>query len=527
MRSLITSLLLLLCAPASAGVIPDRIESNLRERVAAGELKAAVVAMIDGDATAIEGFGALEDGKTPDGDSVFEIGSVTKTFTATLLAEDVVKGKLKLDAPVRSLLPGFAVPRSGKQEITLADIAEQDSGLPRMPDNFQPKDQTDPFADYGADRLKEFLAGYKLPRAPGASYEYSNLAVGLLGYGLAQNHHQSYGDLVAARILKPLGMSSSGLKPEPVVGFDAAGKPVHSWHFDALAGAGALRSTGADMLRYLQAYMGRTATPLRPAMELAKTARKDAAPGFRIGLIWMTNPTPDGPVIWHNGMTGGYASFAGFTADGKRGVVILANEARTLDDLGFAALSEKAPLAPVRKEIEVPAEKLDAYVGTYRLKDKFFISVIKGGGKLFARATGQQIFPLYASGEGEFFAKVADVAISFTPAGLTLHQGADFPCPKVTELEAAAELGAVAVDAKILETYAGRYQLAPGQIFTITRQDGHLVGQLGTQPALPLFPRSATSFFYLAADAEMDFQPDASSLILHQGGRNLTAPRLP
>jgi len=208
-------------------------------------------------------------------------------------------------------------------------------------------------------------------------------------------------------------------------------------------------------------------------------------------------------------------------------VVILTNQARSLDELGFAALSDQEKLTPVRKEVEIPSEKLDAYVGTYRLKDKFFISVIKGGGHLFARATGQQIFPLYASGEGEFFARMADIAISFTSTGLVLHQGGDFPCPKVTEQEAATELGAIPVDAERLEAYTGHYQLAPGQIFTTTRQEGHLVGQLGNQPALPLYPRSATSFFYLAADAEMDFQADGSGLVLHQGGRNLAAPRVP
>lgn len=534
MKSLTAALFLLFCGSAPAGTIPARIEANLRGRIALGELGAAVVAMVDGDKTAVEGFGAVADGAPPDGDTVFEIGSITKTFTATLLAEDVVAGKLKLEAPVKSLLPGFIIPSFEGREITLADIAEQISALPRLPDTFHPKDTADPYADYDAPALKSFLAGYKLPRAPGAAYDYSNLAVGLLGFGLAQSHDTSYGDLVAAEVLRPLGMRSSGVAPPPVPGFDAQGKPVHPWTFDALAGAGALRSTGADMLRYLEAYMGRLATPLRDAMELAAAPRREVAPRQRIGLIWMTAEDAGQPIIWHNGMTGGYASFIGFTADRKRGVVLLTNRAQSVDELGFAALSDAAPLAPARKTIELPAERLRAFAGTYRLKPKAFINILEAGGQLFARATGQPSFPLYASGADDFFAKISDIALHFERdatgrvTGLLLHQGQDFPCPKVPEKEAVAELGAIDLDAKALAAHAGTYQLMPGQNLAIRVVDGHLESQLGAQPAAALFPRSLDEFFYLATDAEISFRRDGkglvTGLVLHQGGRDLSAP---
>jgi CubicO group peptidase (beta-lactamase class C family) len=136
--------------PASAGVIPDRIATAVADRIAAGELPSAVVAMIVDGKTEIRGFGALADGKAPDADTLFEIGSISKTFTATLLAEAAVKGEVKIDEPLRDLLPTFAIPSHDGREITLADIAEQHSGLPRMPDNFRPKDPGDPFADYSS-----------------------------------------------------------------------------------------------------------------------------------------------------------------------------------------------------------------------------------------------------------------------------------------------------------------------------------------------------------------------------------------
>ena len=530
-------LFLLISLPAFAGAIPERIETALKDRIAAGELPAAVVAMVDGENSAIEGFGALADGKPPDGDTQFEIGSITKTFTATLLAEEAVAGKLTLDTPLKILLPDFTLPRYEGREIILAEIAEQHSGLPRLPDNFHPKDAADPYADYDAASLKAFLAGYKLPRPPGETYEYSNLAVGLLGYALARRHRETYRDLVAARILKPLGMASSGVGlPHPTQGYDAQGHPVGPWGWDALAGAGGIGSSGADMLRYLKAYMGRIDTPLRAAMDLARTARRDAAPNFRIGLIWMTSKAGDQSIIWHNGMTGGYASFIGFTADGKKGVVILTNQAQSVDMLGFAALADAVPLAPGRKAIDLPAGQLDAYEGTYRLKDKFFITVTTGGGQLFARGTGQELFPLFASGPDQFFAKITDITLRFTRdgqgavTGLVLHQGTDFPSPRVSEHDAAAELGAIDLDGKTLRAYEGSYQLLPGQILTISAKDGHLQSRFNDLPPSSLFPRSAERFFYLAVNAELDFQRGAdgqvSGLILHEGSQNLPAPKV-
>jgi CubicO group peptidase (beta-lactamase class C family) len=141
---------------------------------------------VDGDKNEVLAFGQLDNGKAPDGDTVYEIGSMTKTFTATLLAKAVVAGRVTLDTPVAQLLPDFKVPSRGGKQITLGAIATQHSGLPRLPSNLLRNDPSNPYADYDAVKLKAFLAGYELPRDPGAAYEYSNLGFGLLGYALAQ-----------------------------------------------------------------------------------------------------------------------------------------------------------------------------------------------------------------------------------------------------------------------------------------------------------------------------------------------------
>ena len=209
--SAVVQAFLLTCSTqANAGALPDRVVKVAKERIADGVNQTLVFGVVNGDRSAVVTFGTLDDGKAPNGDTVYEIGSVTKTFSATLLAQEALSGRITLDTPVSKLLPEFPIPARDGKQITLGEIGTQRSGLPRMPSNFMPKDSANPYADYDSGKLKAFLAEYKLPRDPGASYEYSNLAFGLLGYALAQSNHATYGDLVARQIFAPLRMSLSG-----------------------------------------------------------------------------------------------------------------------------------------------------------------------------------------------------------------------------------------------------------------------------------------------------------------------------
>jgi D-alanyl-D-alanine-carboxypeptidase/D-alanyl-D-alanine-endopeptidase len=256
---------------------------------------------------------------------------------------------MTLDTPVAQLLPDFKIPSRSGKEITLGELATQHSGLPRLPFNLLPKGPANPLDDYDAAKLKAFLAGYELPRDPGASYEYSNLGFGLLGYALAQSESTTFSAAANEEILKPLGMTMSGtaftevMRAHLAPGHRATGLAATNWNVDALAGAGAIRSTVNDMLRYLRANMGIDSSPLAAAMKLAQLPRSETAHAKRIGLAWMTT---DRGIVWHDGLTGGYRSFLGFTADGRRGVVILSNTAVDVNDLGFATLDADAPLTP-------------------------------------------------------------------------------------------------------------------------------------------------------------------------------------
>lgn len=531
-------------ACADAPLLPPRVAEAVRQRIDAGEYPVVVIGVVDGDRSAVYAYGKLDGGRAPDGDTVFEIGSVTKTFTATLLAQQVVAGKLQLDQPVATLLPGFTIPTRDGKSVTLGNLASQNSGLPRLPTNFAPSNPNDPYADYDAAKLKTFLASYSLPRDPGASFEYSNLGVGLLGYALAVHAGSSYEQLLQQQILQPLGMQhsssvqSGALAARLAPGHGNNDEPVANWHLDALAGCGAIVSSAGDMLRYLKANMGLQPSPLYPAMQLAQTPRADGPrPSDRLGLVWVVHHDAGGDIIEHNGMTAGYASYLGFTADRRHGVIVLTNKSVTVDDLGESTLLPDIALAPAHKRIDVTAQELEAYDGAYELRPGFEITISHQGNQMIARATGQQAFPLYASAKDEFFANVTEISLSFQRDEhgkvnrLVLHQHGDRVAPRVgTQTAAAATPHSVALDATTLANYIGHYQLAPSAVIDITVKDGQPFVQLTGQPAFPLFASAKDKFFLRVVDAQIDFERDAGgkvvALTLHQNGADRRAPRI-
>ena len=203
-------LAILLVAIPVSGQTTDEIRGLLVNRI--DEAKKAVgivVGTVDEKGRNVISYGRFDqnDPRTPDGNTVFEIGSITKVFTSLVLAEMVERGEVKLDDPVAKYLPDTVkMPGRNGREITLRDLSMQVSGLPSLPTNFKPADPDNPYVDYDAAKLYEFLSSYKLRRDPGEKYEYSNLAVGLLGTALSRRDGMSYGEMVRKRILDPLGM---------------------------------------------------------------------------------------------------------------------------------------------------------------------------------------------------------------------------------------------------------------------------------------------------------------------------------
>ncbi len=276
-------------------------------------------------------------------DSIFEIGSISKTFTGLILAQMVQAHSVQLDAPVRELLPAGTVAKPDGAEITLLDLATHSSGLPPLPSNLSPAEPRDPYADYRAADLYAFLAKGGVQRPERPAFSYSNLGFGLLGQALANHAGLTYPELLRREVTQPLGMNDTAVELSPeqarrtAVGHDAFHQAMHPWTFAALAGAGAVRSTADDMLTYLEAHLhpekfeSAPGSPdevlpsdtLANALRLCQRPQAEAMPGLRIALAWLY--AVETGRFWHNGATGGFSSFASFDPQEDYAVIVLFN----------------------------------------------------------------------------------------------------------------------------------------------------------------------------------------------------------
>lgn len=347
--------------------------------------------------------------------SVFEIGSITKTFTSLLLADLVQKGKVKLDDPVQKFLPdSVKIVAFNGQPITFGDLASQTSGLPRMPDNFKPKDPTNPYADYGPNELYAFLKTYQPKRAAG-KYEYSNLGVGLLGHTLTLISGKSYEQLLQDVICKSLKMrETSTLNTSRYLTVGHSGiRPVAHWDFDAIAGAGAIRSNAEDMMQYVKAELGLISSPLKQAIDLTQQPLHNAGKDMKIGLGWHILSANNDDIVWHNGGTGGYRTFAGFSKKTNKAIIILNNSGQSPDDLGMFFFNPTAKITPVKKAITVSKETLQSYIGVYEITPGTEFDVKLEGEQLQIKLTGQDYLEAYPESESKFFYRVVDASIAF------------------------------------------------------------------------------------------------------------------
>ncbi|PWK72583.1 serine hydrolase [Aminobacter sp. AP02] len=388
-----------------------------------------------------------------DADTGFEIGSITKVFTALALAEMAGRGEVGLDDPVAMYLPATVhMPRRNGREITLIDLATHTSALPRLPGNLAPDDVDNPYADYSVDQMYAFLSAYELPRDIGSQYEYSNLGMGLLGHALSRRAGLSYGALVRERILSPLNMRSTAdtsavyMKSRLANGHDAKLMPVLNWDLPTLAGAGALLSTPDDMVNFIEMLVGARSSPLEAALATTLSIRRPiGAEGDETGLGWVISGSGDGQIVWHNGGTGGYRAFLGFMPAKGVGVVALSNTATEIgvDDIGRHLLDGRNPLAePPRERVAVTLDPAtyDRYVGDYPLSPDFVLSITRHGNGLAVQATGQSRVEILPESETSFFCTAVNAQITFDvdsrgqAKGLTLHQnGVDQPAMRVDE----------------------------------------------------------------------------------------------
>src|SRR6266436_3384068 len=375
---LILAVVVLSTMPAFA-MSDNDLRAALEQRFKGDRTGACVAAaVIENGTTASAYFCADPKSQRPyDERTAFEIGSITKTMTAALLAEFIARGEVALSDPIAKLLPpGTSVPSFEGREITIGDIATHTSGLPSFP--WRTTDMNNPFAALTEGDLLGALAATRLTRAPGSQWEYSNFAMMVLSYALAKRSGKDYETLLRERLLAPLAMNETYIAKRPLQVRLAQGHlpntmPQVPWDFPVdMAGVGGVRATLPDMVRYLEGELGARESAITPALE--RTQQQIArVGGYTMGMNWILRSIANGhTLVAHAGGTGGYSSLAAFDRTAKRAVVVLSDTALTslggLGTLGGHLLDPAAPVGAPRIVATADAKLIDTLVGRYRLQ---------------------------------------------------------------------------------------------------------------------------------------------------------------
>lgn len=389
--------------PARAIPEPEQVQQILNQRIKDGPNKGLVVGILtpEGERYFAAGAFGVADELTPPEKIIFEIGSITKTFTGVLLAEGIRRGEVKLSDTILAIWPVlFKSPFLHK--ITLQDLATHSAGLPAMPSNLNPAQEGDPYADYALEDLTQYLLEDMSAGAMRGVHQYSNLGMGLLGALLAKKAMTPYPELVQKRICEPLGLrDTSTVVPKDALqrlaqGHNAGGKPTPYWRFAALAGCGALHSTARDLLRYMSAYLDKLKDAPPGLLESLKQAitpvTTASSQDLKIGLGWYIIEAPEKTVLFHDGGTGGFRSFAAFIKESGVAVAVLSNTGADVSDIGFHLLFPQFPLREKRAPVPVPRETLEKYAGEYEVLSGTFIPA---GTRIQLQATGKGLTYIY------------------------------------------------------------------------------------------------------------------------------------
>jgi serine-type D-Ala-D-Ala carboxypeptidase/endopeptidase len=429
--------------PQSPIVPPDaEIRKMLAERVdhLAGKEQGIgmVVGVIEPRGRRIVANGHFNKADTPafDGDTVFEIGSITKLFTALLLADMVRKREVTLTDPVAKYLPtDVRIPERNGHPITFVDLATHTAALPFMPDELPAFD--DSTATYSARDLYQFLANYKLKRDIGSEVEYSNIGYWLLGEALASRAGKNFEQLLLTRVIKPLNLRSTAialsleLKARLAIGHDAVLQPAPLFSavpaYALMKGSGGLVSTANDLLTFLTVAMGEERSALTPSLNAMLETRRAAGKSYQ-ALGWVILGAGDSQLIIHDGGTFGYASSMAWDPKRRAGVVVLSNQVADVKDIARHLLRPSTalekPTATKRIEIKIESALLDSYAGNYEAESEGVFVIRREGDFLTIKAPAEWGLPklrLHPESPQDFFAAELPLRVTFQKDGMLIH----------------------------------------------------------------------------------------------------------
>ena len=466
----------------------------------------------------------------------FRIGSVTKQFTAAAILLLEERGKLKLDDRISKHVPDAPV---AWQDITVFHLLTHTSGIPSFTG----------FKDYNTAKLspstpEKTMAQMRdrpLEFTPGEKFTYSNSGYLLLGYIIERVSGQSYDAFLNENIFTRLGMGDTGIDsnaaviPRRAAGYVPGAKGLANAPYIDMTvphAAGALYSTTWDLWRWQQGlFGGKLLSP--ESLQKMITPHKGSY-GLGVGVQTVNGRT----VIAHGGGIEGFNSHLMYFPEEKITVAVLANvngptASEFAQQLAKLAFNEAVTLTAERKEIAIPAERLQDYVGTYQLTPRINIKMRVKDGQLTTQLSGQSEYPVFAETASKFFLKIVDAQIEFVRetgrvASLILYQGGRTQqASRISDT--VEERQAIELPRATLEPYVGTYEARVGFDLVITLEGDQLMTQATGQPKLPLYAESATKFFLKAVDAQLEFFKDESGAVTHavlyQGGAEIRASR--
>ena len=535
----------MLCATPAVAISNDDLRAALEQRFKGDRTGVCIAAgVIDDGTIATAYYCADPKSQRPyDEHTAFEIGSVTKTMTAALLAEFIARGDVALGDPIAKLLPpGTTVPSFNGREITIGDIVTHTSGLPSFPANYRPPDIDNPYAAATERDLLDALAATQLTREPGTKWEYSNFAMMVLSYALAKRSGKDFETLLRERLLVPLGMNETYVAQRPPQVHVAQGHlsnalPAGPWDFSPdMAGVGGVRSTLPDMLRYLEGELGTRESAITPA--LARTQEHVAnVGGHGMGMNWDLVTRNGHSIIAHEGGTGGYSSLAVVDRTAKRAVVLLTDTALTsvggLGLVGLHLLDGSITAGLPRVVATADGKLIDDLVGKYRLQGGLGMELRHRDSRLTIQAEGQPEFEMGYDSAGDFYPlkfdallrpkRKADGTYIFTWFQLGGAQEAVRTSPRAT-----AAVKWTPTEAELAD-YVGNYPLTSNFALRIFATGAKLFVQGTNQRELELASVEKDVFVAESVGAEIDFARDASdkviSLTLKQRGQALHGER--
>jgi CubicO group peptidase (beta-lactamase class C family) len=382
--------------------------------------------------------------------TIFEIASLTKVFTALLLAVEVVHGRVRLDDPLQAYVPeGVVAPTFEGRQISLTDLATHGAALPLRPNNLAATapDAPNKYAGYTREQLYAALPTYRLTRAPGTEFEYSNLAFALLGQGIALREGAPYADLLRTRVIEPLGLRDTSFEDDPAKarrraqGHDFDLEPIGPMGDGALAPAGELRSTANDLLILLKLFLNQRGP--RDLVAAARLMLSVDRPGdddaTRMALGWRRTTIHGETYYWSNGSGDGSRTFMGFNPARNSAVVALADAAngRGLDDIARHCLDPAqevdAVVVPAPDFVTLPEDVLSRALGRYEYAADDWFEISRGATGLIATMGPSQLVIRPVSPTRYESRMAPGLAFEFVGAdagpasGLILHQdGQDY-----------------------------------------------------------------------------------------------------